>query len=89
MDNDLFNISEEKIFLFMLIFARCSGLFLSLPMFGKAAPVRIRLGLSFMTALVILPLMPPIPAELGQNIVDVAIAFVGEIAIGFTFGFVF
>lgn len=87
MEIELFNFSDDKVLLFLLVFARCSGLFLSLPMFGKATPVRIKVALSFMMAFSLFPIVEPLSVDYKPEVVEIAVALGGELAIGFTFGF--
>lgn len=87
MEIDLFNFSEDKILLFLFIFARCSGLFISLPLFGKGTPVRIRLALSFMMAVSLFTITQPMASDFNPGVLELAVALGGELAIGFTLGF--
>lgn len=74
--------------LYLLILFRVSGLFISAPIFSsRNLPTTIKIGLSACLALIIFPI---IPAEgvMIDSLLTFATGIIGELAIGFMFGFV-
>lgn len=56
----LLDASLPRVMTFVLVLARVAGLFVLAPFFGaRIAPVRVRAGMAFFFAVVMLPLFPP------------------------------
>lgn len=74
---------------YMLPFCRISGLFLAMPVIGtRLVPARSRVVMAFVTTLMVVPLLPPLPLI---PLLSAQFAFwtVQELAIGVAVGFLF
>ncbi|MDP3876729.1 MAG: flagellar biosynthetic protein FliR [Methylobacter sp.] len=86
------NLSEEQIIrqvaLFIWPLMRISAMFVSVPLFSiKAVPARVRLILSVVITLVVMPLLPPLPAVDMFSYSGFMMA-ITQIMIGLTTGFI-
>ncbi|MEY3201603.1 MAG: hypothetical protein RIR70_1153 [Pseudomonadota bacterium] len=78
----------QAVLAFMLVSLRLFGMFLSAPMLSfRAAPLRLRVLISLVMALCLMPLASPRIAELGPQSITFLSAGV-EVLIGITVGFV-
>jgi flagellar biosynthetic protein FliR len=88
----MLNLSEEQIIrqvaLFIWPLMRISAMFVSVPLFSiKAVPARVRLILSVVITLVVMPLLPPLPAVDMFSYSGFMMA-ITQIMIGLTTGFI-
>jgi len=88
----MLNLSEEQIIrqvaLFIWPLMRISSMFVSIPLFSiKAVPARVRLILSVVITLVVMPLLPPLPAVDMFSYSGFMMA-ITQIMIGLTTGFI-
>lgn len=73
---------------YFLPFARISGLFMAMPVIGtRLVPVRVRLLMALLVTIVVVPLLPPLPAAALS--LGTLITLVQEILLGVTIGFAF
>lgn len=73
--------------LYLLIFVRVSGLFISVPIFSsKNLPRTVKVGLSAFIALIIFPILPVKPDPI-DSLLLLMFGIIGELIIGFVFGF--
>lgn len=92
----------DQFALYWLVLARVAGIFFVIPIFGhRSVPAPVRVGLTFLVSLTILPLLPPQPngVRLGtpgaappggvpDQMLPYAVLVVREIAFGLATGFV-
>lgn len=72
--------------LLLLLFVRMNGLFITAPVWSnRLVPVQLRVALSFVMALLVLPLLPA--THLPTNILELAPLIVKELLIGAIIGF--
>ncbi len=88
----MLNLSEEQIIrqvaLFIWPLMRISAMFVSVPLFSiKSVPARVRLILSVVITLVVMPLLPPLPAVDMFSYSGFMMA-ITQIMIGLTTGFI-
>lgn len=88
----MLNLSEEQIIrqvaLFIWPLMRISAMFVSVPLFSiKAVPARVRLILSVVITLVVMPLLPPLPTVDMFSYSGFMMA-ITQIMIGLTTGFI-
>ncbi|MDP2099225.1 MAG: flagellar biosynthetic protein FliR [Methylococcales bacterium] len=86
------NLTEEQIIgqvaLFMWPLMRISAMFISMPLFSiKSVPARVRLIFSVVITLVVMPLLPPLPAVDMFSYSGLMVAMT-QIMIGLTTGFI-
>ncbi|MFU8789578.1 MAG: flagellar biosynthetic protein FliR [Methylobacter sp.] len=86
------NLTEEQIIrqtaLFIWPLMRISAMFISVPLFSiKSVPARVRLILSVVITLVVMPLLPPLPALDMFSYSGLMVALT-QIMIGLTTGFI-
>lgn len=73
----------------LLIFVRTLGIFSAAPIFGhKNIPTTVRICLSFMLCLILLPTIAPISPEILRNVFLLAEAVIREAIVGLVIGFV-
>lgn len=78
-------IAENQVVLFMLLFARISGLFAFFPFFSHMSiPVSIKTALVIFMVVFLFPLVPPLHVEL--SVLSISLAIVSELMIGFVAG---
>jgi len=88
----MLNLTEEQIIgqvaLFMWPLMRISAMFISMPLFSiKSVPARVRLIFSVVITLVVMPLLPPLPAVDMFSYSGLMVAMT-QIMIGLTTGFI-
>lgn len=88
----MLNLTEEQIIrqtaLFIWPLMRISAMFISVPLFSiKSVPARVRLILSVVITLVVMPLLPPLPALDMFSYSGLMVALT-QIMIGLTTGFI-
>lgn len=87
MEQDLWSALLGRVDLFLLLFLRVLGLFLTAPVWSsRAVPVQLRVGVALVTALVVLPLFasPRLPESL-PALVPLALQ---EMLVGMLIGFI-
>jgi flagellar biosynthetic protein FliR len=85
----LLNLPPQGMVVFLLVLVRASAIFLIAPVLGNAnTPARIKIGLSFMLALIFTPLLMSTPLHLVvSNPFDLAVAIAAELMLGVLIGF--
>lgn len=93
---DLIGIIADKFGLFLIIFARVSGIFSMAPFFGsKNIPGRVKIGLALLIAAILLPVMmtkysaDPVPQALLPYIGLIIMEFIVGLILGFASYLVF
>lgn len=92
---DLFNLLQNQLAIFLLVFVRISGIIILAPIFGsRNIPVVIKAGLSLFLALIVLPLLatgpgPAIPQTLIPYIFLLGSELLFGLIIGFTSSLIF
>jgi flagellar biosynthetic protein FliR len=83
-------VAEAEVFkLFLLVFARVSGLMVSAPVLGSATyPNTAKIGFSALIALLITPVLPPLQIPIPEDNLSFGLMAVGEAAVGALLGFV-
>src|SRR3989304_5105773 len=77
-------LANYSTFLFVLV--RTGSILLAAPIFGAVnVPMQVKLGLTFVIALLLTPLTPQV--AMPQTMIAVATSIAGEIMIGVTIGF--
>lgn len=87
MDLGVLDLILQRIDIFLLLFVRMLGLFVTAPIWSnRLIPVQMRIALAFGTSLIVVPLFRemPLPASLGA----LATLVVREILVGMVIGFV-
>ncbi|WP_027338706.1 flagellar biosynthetic protein FliR [Halonatronum saccharophilum] len=78
-----------NIYILLLVLARVAGLFLVAPIFGsQALPHRIKIGLAFILALLLMPIIPSGGIQLPGPILLISIQISVELFLGLTMGFI-
>jgi len=73
---------------FLLPLFRIAGFFMAVPLIGsQMLPANMRLALSMMITLVVMPLLPPVP-EIDLITLEAFLLIIQEVMIGVAFGFV-
>ncbi|MBF0284591.1 MAG: flagellar biosynthetic protein FliR [Magnetococcales bacterium] len=86
---DLLGFTTGQIERMALVMTRLTGLFLSAPFFSRSVgPFRLRAALLALTTLVVAPLVPPWPGEGKGDVMQLAIALLGELILGAVIGIV-
>lgn len=76
----------QNFHLFLPVLARASTIFLTAPVFAsRYLPIQVRLALGAMVALVLLPLVPPVP--LPEDVWGYSLAMTAEVLVGLAIGF--
>ncbi len=83
-------IAEVEIYkLFLLVLVRFSGLMVTAPVLGSnSIPMRARVGLAALTALVVTPTLPQLGFEIPDDPLGFGSMAIGEFLIGLIIGFV-
>jgi flagellar biosynthesis protein FliR len=85
MDITLIN---SKIEIFMMVFARITGLFLIAPVFGsRMLPMQIKLGLSLVISLVIFNVVPTPNYTSPDSMLEMIVFLANELIVGLIIGF--
>lgn len=85
---DLFQLMQNQIGFFLLIFTRISGIFSTAPVFGsRNVSVYIKAGLSLMLTFILFPLVFNSAAVLPENFFGYIFLVIGEFLVGLIFGF--
>ncbi|NLM96241.1 MAG: flagellar type III secretion system protein FliR [Halanaerobiaceae bacterium] len=85
---NLADILSNYTYLYLLVFIRFMGLFLLTPVFSsRVVPVRVRVGLAFLMALVSAPLISNTPV-LPANELGIFIGVLRELLVGIIIGFI-
>ncbi|NOQ47155.1 MAG: flagellar biosynthetic protein FliR [Desulfobulbaceae bacterium] len=72
---------------FLLCFARVMSIIAAIPVFNtRQAPVQVKIGLGFGTALLLFPLMAPYTPEVDFRLVDFGLIMTNEMLIGLMIG---
>jgi len=83
----LFELEVFKVFVMVLV--RFAGLFVTAPVLGSANfPVLAKVGLAGLTAIVVTPLLPPLPQTLPNEAIPFALIGATEFLIGVMIGFI-
>ena len=84
------NIAEVEIYkLFLLVLVRFSGLMVTAPVLGSnSIPMRVRVGLAALTAMVVTPALPQLSFEIPDGPLGFGVLAIGEFLIGLIIGFV-
>ncbi len=78
-------IGENQVFVFMLLFARLSGLFAFFPFFSHMTiPISIKTALTLFMVIFLFPLVPPL--HVTPTLLSLSLAVTGELLIGFVAG---
>lgn len=86
---DIFSVLLGQTALFILVFARISGIFIALPFFGsRNIPVYAKAGLSLLLAYIIFPLIYSTQVIIPTDFLPYAALVASEILLGLIFGFV-
>jgi len=84
---DLFILLQDQLGMFLLIFARISGVFSSAPVFGaRNIPLTVKAGLSLLISYILLPLLIRSDFTAPDALLAYAAAVVGEFLIGLILG---
>lgn len=82
-------LSQQMVMLFILIFSRVSGLFLTAPLLSiQQVPMQIKVGLSMFVSFIFFPQLLATTTPLPMDILTFTIAIVIEVSIGVLMGFV-
>ncbi|VBB08080.1 type iii secretion system inner membrane r protein [Lucifera butyrica] len=85
---DLFGLMQNQVGLFLLIFARVSGIFSTAPIFGsRNVPAYLKAGMSLLFSFLLLPLVRPPAQPIPDVLFAYVIAVVEEFLLGLIFGF--
>lgn len=79
----------EQIQFFFLMFARIMAMMAVFPIFGsRNVPWQVRVGISFLLAILLFPMTRPAVVELPNQLIPYAILIGKEVLVGLTIGFV-
>jgi flagellar biosynthetic protein FliR len=85
---DLFTLLQNQLGLFLLIFARISGIFSSAPIFGaRNVPTTVKAGLSLIISYILLPLLIRPDFNSSDAFLPYIALVIGEFLIGLILGF--
>jgi flagellar biosynthetic protein FliR len=88
MSLDLLHVSAQLLTAFLLLFGRCLGLFVTMPVFGETnVPWQAKVGVSLLTAFCLLPAahsQMPLPAD---NLLLLGLGLTHEMLIGISLGY--
>jgi len=85
---NLFNFSENQIFLFMFMFVRVGALIFFTPILGSGnVPHHLKIGLAFFTTLMLFPLVDFKNFEYPKGMFSFALLIASELLIGMIIGF--
>lgn len=83
------DILSNYTYLFVLIFVRYVGLFMIAPIFAsRVIPVRIRVALAFMIALITIPVMQEVNLVFPESDIIILIQVLKELSVGLIIGFI-
>lgn len=86
---DLLGQAMNQFALYWLVMARISAIFFVMPVFGhRSVPVPVRVGLSLLVSLAVLPLLKAPPGGIPGDMLPYAAMIAREIAFGLAIGFV-
>ncbi len=85
---DILNIAQERLVVFLLVLTRVGGLFLVAPIFGSLnVPTMVKIGLSAMIALLLVPTLPIGYAVDIKGPLGMALAVGQELLVGLFIGY--
>lgn len=85
---ELLGQATDRFGLFWLVAARVSGLFFVMPVFAhRAVPVMVRVGITLIFALALVPVVALPPGGVPQDLLGYAATFTRELGIGLAMGF--
>lgn len=85
MESLIHMIGENQVILFLLLFARLSGLFAFFPFFSHAnIPISLKTAITVFMGVFLFPLLSPLHVEI--TVTSLALAIVSELLIGFVSG---
>jgi flagellar biosynthetic protein FliR len=84
---DIVGLGTGQLLIFLLVLTRISGVFFLAPIFGSSnIPTQVKIGLSLMTSLVVLPFIAGNVSP-NMHIVDFALLLAKELTVGAIIGF--
>ena len=85
---DLFTLLQNHLGVFLLIFARLSGIFSTAPVFGaRNVPLLVKAGLALLLAYLVLPLVSFNQVSIPEALLPYSAVVIGEFLIGLIMGF--
>lgn len=85
---DIITSLSTKVDIFMLIFARITGLFLIAPVFGvRMLPFQIKIGLSLIISIILLNVISQPQQLIMNNLITLVISLANELIVGLIIGF--
>lgn len=85
---ELFQLMQNQIGFFLLIFARITGIFSTAPIFGsRNVPVVVKAGLSLVLSYILFPLVFTDKTVIPESVLGYFLVVIGEFLIGLIIGF--
>lgn len=85
---DIFAMAQNQIGIFLLIFARITGIFTTAPIFGsRNIPLQLKAALSLLCAIIIMPMVINVPLVLGSSLLSYLLVVISEFLLGLLLGF--